>query len=113
MLNYLDGYNRKEVTLRAVTDVSKGNTVAAASDYTVKTAEDGEKFMGVCTHTADISASVLLSGFVKVSYTGEAPTYGYNKLAGNGSGGVKKDADGREILVVCVDTASSTCGIIL
>ncbi len=113
MLNYLDGYGRKEVTLKALYNVSKGVTVSASADYTVKKAEDGEKFMGVCTHADNYAASVLLKGFVKVPYSGTAPSYGYNKLSADGNGGVKTDTDGREILVICVDTESSVCGIIL
>ncbi len=113
MTNYLDGYNRKEVTLNALFNVSKGRPVTISSDFTVKNADSGEVFAGICTNTENGSASVQLEGFVNVSFTGEAPAYGYSKLVSDGTGGVKVSADGREALVVSVNTAAMTCGIIL
>ncbi len=113
MSNYLDGFERKEVTLNSNQNSIKGSTVSMATDYTVKLASSGDAFIGVCTYVNNYTASVLLKGFVEVPYTGEAPACGYNKLSANGSGGVKTDTTGRDILVVCVDKTASTCGIIL
>ena len=113
MLNYLDGYDRNEVTLNAENNVIKSGTVAMTDNYTVGSAADGADFIGVCTHTQCGSASVLIKGFVEVPFTGEAPAAGYCKLSANGKGGVKKNANGRDFLVVGVDTADQTCAIIL
>lgn len=113
MNNYLDGFDRKEVTLASVQFVEKGKTVSMAESFTVKAAADGDAFIGVCTAVENYSASVLLRGYVKVSYSGEAPACGYNKLSADGTGGVKKDTDGRDILVTDVDKTAMTCGIIL
>ncbi len=113
MLNYLDGYNRKEVTLSAVTTVKKDYPVTVSSNFTVKNAPDGEAFAGICIAASNGSASVLLTGFAVLPYTGEAPAFGYCKLASDGTGGVKADENGREILVVSVDKTASLCGIIL
>ncbi len=113
MINYLDGYDRKEVTLNALFNVSKGRPVTISSDFTVRNADDGEVFAGICTNTGNGSASVQLKGFVKLSFTGEAPSYGYCKLVSDGMGAVKASADGREALVVSVDKTAMVCGIIL
>lgn len=113
MNNYLDGYDRKEVTLKAGRFVQKGTTVSMEDNFTVKASGGGDAFIGVCTAVESGSASVLLSGFVTLSYSGEAPVCGFSKLSANGSGGVKKDDSGRDILVVEVDTTAMTCGIIL
>ncbi|MBQ3136604.1 MAG: hypothetical protein IJB74_03890 [Clostridia bacterium] len=113
MLNYLDGYDRKEVTLSAVTTVKKDYPVTVASNFTVKNASDGEAFAGICTAAAKGYASVLLSGYTVLPYTGEAPALGCCRLVSDGTGGVKAGENGREMLVVSVDKAASLCGIIL
>ncbi len=113
MLNYLDGYGRNEVTLNSSENLNKGCTVAMSDDYTVAQAADGEGIVGVCTYSEEGSASVLIKGYAEVPYSGEAPAVGYCKLSGNGAGGVKKDTNGRDILVVGIDEAASLCGIIL
>ncbi len=113
MNNYLDGFDRKEVTLSVMYSAEKGKTVSMADNFTVEASSDGDDFIGVCTNAESYSASVLLRGYVRVSYTGEAPDCGYNKLTANGTGGVKKDTNGRDILVTDVDETAMTCGIIL
>lgn len=113
MNNYLDGFDRKEATLAAYQFVEKGKPVSMAESFTVRSSADGEDFIGICTAAENYCASVLLRGYTKVSFSGEAPVCGYNKLTADGNGGVKKNADGRKILVTDVDTAAMTCGIIL
>ena len=113
MLNYLDGYDRKEVTLSAVTTVKKDYPVTLSSSFTVKNAPDGAPFAGICTAVTKGYASVMLSGYAVLPYSGEAPTPGYCRLVSDGAGGVKQDENGRELLVVSADNTASLCGIIL
>jgi hypothetical protein len=50
-----------------------------------------------------------IRGFVTVAYSGSAPSAGIQKLEADGAGGVRVDADnGREYLVVDVDTTNTT-----
>ncbi len=113
MVIYLDGFERKEVTINATRDVEKGKTVEFTDSYTVDRTIDGHIFDGVCTHVDNGLASVQLKGYAKVTYTGTAPAYGYSKLTADGKGGVKADENGRYVLVTHIDTDSKTCGIIL
>ncbi len=113
MENYLDGFDKKEVTLKATGTVAKGKTVMMIQPFTLNAATDGSIFTGVCTYAKNGVASVQLKGYVRVAYTGEAPGHGYVKLSANGKGGVKADENGRFILVADVDTEAMTCGIIL
>ena len=113
MNNYLDGFDRKEVTFKKDVFAQKNTTVSMTGNFSVRASANGDNFIGVCTGVQGGSASVLLSGFVQLSYSGEAPVYGYNKLVADGSGGVKKSDSGRDFLVAEVDTSAKTCGIIL
>lgn len=113
MNNYLDGFDRKEVTLKSLQDVSKGKTVIITKNFTTDVAKDGNIFAGVCTHAENQSATIQLRGYVHVPFTGTAPACGYVKLSANGTGGVKADTNGRYVLVTDIDTYENTCGIIL
>ncbi|MBR5438564.1 MAG: hypothetical protein IKV21_06565 [Clostridia bacterium] len=113
MKNYLDGFERKDVTLLGLGTVSKDYTVAITDSFKVKNGANGSNFFGVCTHFANGMASVTIKGYTVVKFTGTAPSVGFVKLVCDGKGGVKTDDSGREILVVAVDTAEGVCGVIL
>lgn len=113
MNNYLDGFDRQEATLRTTTTIKSGAVVGVTNNFTVKTAPNTTKPVGVCTYCDGTKASVLLKGYAEVSYTGDTPAFGVVGIVGNGSGGIKTDASGRQVIVIAVDTAKMTCGIIL
>lgn len=86
----------------------KGKLVKVSANSTVAAAADGEVFAGMCIHSDDGFADVMLSGCVTCAYTGTAPTVGYAKLVSAGNGAVKVAASGREYLVLNVDASAST-----
>ena len=110
---YLNGFDRKEVTFNAGVGASEGKTVKLLSKSTIGAAAAGADFLGVCVLIRNGLASVVLRGYVTVSYTGTAPVLGYNKLTADGAGGVKVNEDGRHILVADIDSVNGTCGIVL
>lgn len=65
----------------------------------------GEKFCGVAVAVENGMAAVQVEGFVKLGYSGTAPSVGYVSLAADGSGKVAVDPAGNSYLVVAVDTA--------
>ena len=72
---------------------------------------EGDAFCGVVDAVENFRAAVQIEGFAEVSYTGTAPTRGYEKLSSNGKGGVKVDSNGKEYLVAELDTDNSTITI--
>ncbi len=112
MKNYLDGFDRQEVTLEAPTAIKKGAVVGISNDFTAKTAPSTVKPVGVCTYCDGAKASILIRGYAEVSYTGDTPSFGITGVVGNGSGGIKADANGRQVIIVTVDTTAMKCGII-
>lgn len=110
---YLNGFDRKEVTFNAGAGAAEGNTVNFLSKSTVGAVAADTNFCGVCALVRNGLASVVLRGYVTVSYSGAAPSLGYNKITANGAGGVKVSDSGRDILVADIDTANHTCGIVL
>lgn len=102
------------VTFMAETSVKKGNPVKMSTDNTVTVCADGDRMIGVAVDVSDDGyATVQLSGYVTVGYTGTAPTVGFTALAANGDGGVKVLSSGGEFLVLNVDTATNSVGIII
>ena len=60
------------------------------------------------------ACSVAMGGMVTVSYSGTAPTAGWNTLAADGKGGVTVVSEGgRSYLAVEADTAAKTVTIVL
>lgn len=68
----------------------------------------GDKFCGVTIHKEPNIATVQVEGFVRVGYSGNKPSCGYVNLVADGNGKVMANSNGREYLVVQVDTKSST-----
>lgn len=86
--------------------VSANNTVAACSA--------GDVFAGYCIAVNGGFADVKTAGYIEVGYTGEtAPTVGYTALAAAANGKVEADEDGREYLVLKVDSTAKTVGFIM
>ena len=65
----------------------------------------GDKFCGVMLAGEADMAAVQVEGFIRIGYAGSKPSCGYVNLAADGSGKVIVDSDGREYLVVAVNTA--------
>lgn len=74
---------------------------------------DGNAIHGVVVATRGSLATVAISGFVTLPYTGTAPTLGFCPLAAASSGKVKKLDGAHEYLVISVDTTSKTVTFLL
>ncbi len=68
----------------------------------------GDKFCGVMLAGEGGVSTVQVEGFVQVGYSGTKPSLGYTALAADGTGKVAANANGREYLVVEVDTEEMT-----
>lgn len=91
--------------------VKTGQVCKLSDNGTVAPCAAGEKFCGVIEGVRGGWAGVQMKGFVEVSWSGSAIGTGYVNLSADGEGGVKKDAAGREILVVSVDAEAYTAVI--
>ncbi len=108
------GLNTKDVTLTSSGTLTVGQPVTINSNSSVTKAPIDTKFCGFVSAIDGKNTSVTVAGYVKVRYTGTAPTHGYCNLSSNGSTGVKiDDTNGRLLLVVGVDTTNKTIEILL
>lgn len=87
-----------------------GQVCKMAGNGRVAPCADGDAFIGVLEGIRRGCAGVQIHGFVKVSYTGSAPSAGYIKLVANGNGGVKVGGT-KDYLVVGVDSNNMTLTI--
>lgn len=96
-------------------EVEVGEVVKAAAGDSVESCAAGDAFAGVVLAKArgEDACTVILGGAVEASYSGSAPAVGWQKLAGDGEGGVQVDANGRELLVLAVDEAAKRCVMVL
>lgn len=114
MDSILKGFETKEVTLYCEDAIAAGSVVTINKGYTVSVPGNDEAFCGLCTGTSGTFASVVLRGIAEIPYSGTAPKVGYAKLSSDGNGNVKVDtANGREYLILSVDTNTKTLEILL
>lgn len=102
------GFNTKEVTLAVSGNVTEGTPVKLSTNGDAAPCTPEEKFCGICSAVREGYASVIMTGYAVASYSGTTPAVGFNKLAANGNGGVAVNENGREYLVVGVDSAEET-----
>lgn len=104
------GFNEKTLTFKTdSTTLSVGTPVSISSNGTVSPTTSGNEFIGVAGKTKNGYVDVQLSGYVKSSYTGTAPSVGRVTFGANGSGGVKVvTTGGISCIVLSVDSTSST-----
>jgi hypothetical protein len=109
------GYKESLATFLAASGLLAGVPIKISANDTVDSCVVGDSFCGVATGVGRGYASVQMSGFVTLPYTGTtAPSVGYGLLAGDGDGGVQVvTTGGRSMLVLQVDTVENTVGIML
>lgn len=109
-----EGFHGKALTFRTANDTVPGTPVKVSESKTVEACANNNVFCGKCIAVQGDYASVQLSGYVKMPYSGTAPSVGYAALAADGNGKVKSvTTGGRSYLVLDVDTAAGTVGFIL
>ena len=110
-----NGFKESLATFLAASGLTAGVPVKISANDTVDACAAGDSFSGVANQVGGGYASVQMSGFATLGYTGTtAPSAGYNLLAGDGSGGVKVvTTGGRSMLVIHVDTGAKTVGVML
>lgn len=108
------------VTFKADNNVVKGLPVKMSANDTVTACSANDRIMGVAIDVADDGyCTVQIAGYVTLPYSSTAPSVGYAKLAANGSGGVLVPTasngitPGGEYLVINVDSANTTVGLII
>ena len=110
---YYKGFNENICTFAISGNIIAGQPVVICDNCTVRAAADGEDFCGIVSNTRNGAASVQLTGYVELPYSGEAPAVGKATFVADGNGGVKVGTSGSQLLVVAVDTASAKVGVIL
>lgn len=111
-----DGFMQECITFNsalASTDELKPVKISASS--TVALSADTQQIHGKAIKVEkDGAVTVQLKGYVEFTYSGTGPAVGYAKLAADGTGKVKVDAtNGREFLVMKVDTTAKVVGFLL
>ena len=107
-----NGFNENVATFEAATGVTPGKPVTMSANNKVQAVTSGT-FCGICTNVRQGYAGVQLKGFVTVAYTGSV-SVGYQKLVATSGGKVTVDTNnGREYLVVEVNSTAGTIGFML
>ncbi|MDO4742566.1 MAG: hypothetical protein Q4B04_00845 [bacterium] len=108
-----NGFLENCLTFNVAAKINAGVPVCLSSSETVKPCIANDVIIGVVASGSDDAASVQMTGYVELPYTGQtAPTVGYVALKADGSGGVVVGGS-RNYTVIKVDTVNKVCGFIL
>lgn len=108
------GIGERVLSFKTASAINAGSLVKMSANGTVAACAENDKFIGVVLSCRNNIAAVQIGGYVKVGYSGTAPTVGYNQLCAKSGTAVEVDAaNGRALLVLDVDTTASTAGILL
>ena len=107
------GIGEMAVTFEATSDVQAGCPVKMSDNGKVTSCDEEDQLIGVAVYVSkDHFATVQVKGYVSLPYSGEtAPSVGFGQLSADGEGGVASDStNGREYLIIDVDTTAETVG---
>lgn len=107
-----EGIGQIVATFAMASGVEAGMAVAVTADGTVGKGTAGAAPCGVVLAAREDSCAVQVGGFVRVAYTGTAPTVGYGTIGLDGNGGIKTvSTGGLTCLIAQVDTDGKTAVI--
>lgn len=106
------GYGENILTFKADENTAVGYPATVIGNGTVAAAENGTPFCGVISTVRNGAAAVIMSGYIVLPYSGDAPSYGYIKLVSDGNGGVMAGENGKPVTVIEVDEDAGTVGFI-
>lgn len=109
----MQGIGAAHLSAKAGAAVTAGYPCHFTGNDTVANSASGGEFCGVIEGVRSGLVTVQYHGFVTLPYSGTAPAVGYGILAADGTGGVKTATSGRSYLIVHVDTAAKTLGLML
>ena len=109
----MQGIGAAHLSAKAGAAITNGYPCQFTANDTVSNSAAGGEFCGVIEGVRGSLATVQYHGFVTLPYSGSAPTVGYGILVADGTGGVKTATSGRSYLIVHVDTAAKTLGLML
>ena len=113
MKNCYNGFKEKILTFERDGTIAAGSPVELSDNGKVKTAAAGSRFIGFAVASDGDFVTVLVEGYHTAVYTGTAPTVNFSKLVADGTGKVKTDDSGSDVLVLDVNTTDKTVGFIL
>ena len=109
-----EGIGEQVVSFEAASGTKANEFVKVSANSKVANCSADDVFAGYCIAADGGFAEVMLHGYIEVGYTGTtAPTVGYDTLTAAGSGKVQADEDGREYLVIKVDTTNAVVGFMM
>ena len=109
-----EAIGERMVTFAAGSGLKAGKICKVTANGTVGPCEEDDSFCGVVSAIRDGAASVVMGGYVEMSYAGDtAPALGYSVLAADENGEIVPATAGRTCLVVHVDTAGKKIGLFL
>ena len=105
------GFLVEHITLLTEGEETTG-VVSVNKNNTCHIAEENDAFLGVMVNNRNNIAAVQVKGYAEVKFSGEVGL-GVTRVCCDGLGGIKADTNGREVIVLSLDTENNTATIIM
>ena len=106
------GFLVEHITLLCEDNDTSG-VVCMKENNTCGIAASDDKFLGIMVNNRNGVAAVQVKGYAEIKYSGDALELGIEKVCCDGEGGIKSAENGREVIVLSVDTSDNTVSIIM
>lgn len=108
-----NGFNQNVLTFVSENDIGANIPVKLIDNGKVATCANGDEFIGVCVSSRSGYTGVQMTGYAKLTYSGDEIGVGYQTICADENGGVKLSETGRKVLVTDVDSTNQTVGFIM
>lgn len=106
------GFMEGIITLEASGQPYEGEAVTIVCNNCTGGAALGDGFLGIIRNSRNGIAAVQVKGYAKVKFS-ETPPIGVNRVGCDGEGGLILGSNGREVIVLSFDEATSIAEIIM
>lgn len=108
-----NGFNQNVLTFVSENDIGANIPVKLIDNGKVAVCQNNDEIIGVCVSSRSGYTGVQMTGYVKMNYSGDEISVGYNTICADENGGVKVSDNGRKVLVTDVDSTNQTVGFIM
>ena len=105
------GFLVEHITLLTESEETTG-VVSVNKNDTCRIAEENDAFLGVMVNNRNHIAAVQVKGYTEVKFSDEI-SLGVTRVCCDGLGGIKADNNGREVIVLSLNTENNTAAIIM
>ncbi len=107
------GYNQNILTFMCDEDIPTNKLVKLTENGKVSVCALSDIPIGVCVNSREGYAAVQLTGYARMPYNYDEPSFSFQRIRSDENGAVMADSSGKEVIVTDIDTQNKIVGFIM